>query len=665
MLGEEAAMADSKPWIDGIEGDHVRRLIESDARAIQTVAGPGSGKTTGLKGRIRRLVEGDGVAPGKIFAGTFTRAIAADLLASLSKAIPSESDEKPVISTLHSLALQLLRETPTAAPGRTFRFLLEHEEEAMLYDVGIAVPELGDFDARRDELRQMQAFWANATTLEDERFKGAVAAWLTGNEGMLIGEVVYLANAALASGDLETGAFEHVIVDEYQDLTRCEQAFVEQIKTPTGSLVVLGDDDQSIYRFRHNHPGGITEFPDQHDRATLEEIRIPENRRCGAAIVDLANRMMAAAGSRKEPMIPKSPHAGEVDYVHWPDMNQEIAGLAAYMQAHPAEEFLVLVPRRVIGYRLKDVLGDEARTSFHEQVLRAPIVRERFALGALLAAPEDRVALRAWFGFKGDSPEMAAERNASAVNSLVGVGLTGTALLAAITDGSVVLKGTGKGNIRRRAQRYLEAAAALPTDLEPLVQELFDPALAAGIADDEDRYEATADFELLREAALERLTREKEPTLLKIIETLRYRISTRMPLTDDEAEPRIQIMTLHGAKGLEADAIIVAGLADQILPGLPGKTPAEDQAHREEQRRLLYVAVTRAKQKLILSWPKRATLRYATSYNILHARKEIRTVAGERVVPLSKSRYLDVPVGKAEAGSIWLARKSAPTDISA
>jgi DNA helicase-2/ATP-dependent DNA helicase PcrA len=649
-------MAENKPWLDGIEGDHVRRLIESNAAAIQTVAGPGSGKTTGLKGRIRRLVEGDGVAPGKIFAGTFTRAIAADLQASLSKAIPGDNPEKPVVSTLHSLALQLLRETPTAAPGRAFRFLLEHEEEAMLYDVGVAVPELGDFDARRDELRKMQAFWANASTLDDERFKGAVAAWLTANAGMLISEVVYLANAALASGDLETGAFEHVIVDEYQDLTRCEQAFVEQIKSPTGSLVVLGDDDQSIYRFRHNHPGGITEFPDQHDRAKLEEIRIPENRRCGAAIVDLANRMMAAAGSRKDPMIPKSPYAGDVDYVSWPDMNAEIAGLADYMQTHSTEKFLVLVPRRVIGYRLKEALGDQARTSFHEQVLRAPIVRERFALAALLAAPEDRVALRAWFGFKGESAEMAPERNASALQNLVRNELTGTALIAAIADGSVALTGAGKGNVRRRAQRYLESTAALPVELEPIIEALFDPALAAGIVDEEDRLEAVAD--------LERLAHEKEPTLLKIVDTLRYRISTRMPLTDEEIEPRIQIMTLHGAKGLEADSIVVAGLADQILPGLPGKTPAEDEAHREEQRRLLYVAVTRAKQKLILSWPRQATLRYASSYNIRYAPTEIRTLGAERVVPLSKSRFLDVPAGRTESGVAWLARTSTPVNVS-
>jgi len=133
---------------------------------------------------------------------------------------------------------------------------------------------------------------------------------------MLIGEVVYLALNALNRGALNGGAFDHVVVDEYQDLTIAEQQMVEKLCSRTGSLVVLGDDDQSIYRFRHNHPDGITGFRTGRDADDLDQIRIPENRRCGDAIVGLANRMMAAAGSRKDPMIPKSGDHGDVDILH-------------------------------------------------------------------------------------------------------------------------------------------------------------------------------------------------------------------------------------------------------------------------------------------------------------------------------------------------------------
>lgn len=123
------------PWLTGIFGEHLPRLIESDAKVIQAVAGPGSGKTTGLKRRVQRLVEGNGVDPNRIFVGTFTRAIARELADELGEIIS--------VSTIHSLALRLLRENPAALGGLRLRFLLQYEEEAMLYDIGLEQPELG------------------------------------------------------------------------------------------------------------------------------------------------------------------------------------------------------------------------------------------------------------------------------------------------------------------------------------------------------------------------------------------------------------------------------------------------------------------------------------------------------------------------------------------
>jgi DNA helicase-2/ATP-dependent DNA helicase PcrA len=117
-----------RSWLDGIEGEHLPRLIESRAKVIRVVAGPGSGKTTGLKRRIQRLVQGDRVDPDRIFVGTFTRAIATDLQQALGEDLE--------VSTLHSLAYKLLRENQQAMGDRKLRFLLEFEEEAMLFDVG-------------------------------------------------------------------------------------------------------------------------------------------------------------------------------------------------------------------------------------------------------------------------------------------------------------------------------------------------------------------------------------------------------------------------------------------------------------------------------------------------------------------------------------------------
>ncbi len=641
-----------QPWLEGVEGDAGKALITSTKRYIRVVAGPGSGKTFGLKRRVRRLVEGDKVQPDEIFVGTFTRAIASELAAALAPAVGGEDTPKPKVSTLHAQAAEMLRNDLTAAPGRKFRFLLAHEESAMLYDIATSVPEIEDDNDRRKELRKVQSYWSGAGDLTDDKFRGAMDNWLREHGGMLIGEVVYLALAALNNGDLPTGRFKHVVVDEYQDLTLAEQQLIEKLRTDEGSLVVLGDDDQSIYGFRYNNPDGITGFSTGRDPAQFHSINIPENRRCGEVIVTLANRMMAAAGSKKPPMISKRGELGQLDILYWDNVDDEIAGLAAYVNTKKNEKFLILVPRRFIGYKLRDLIGSDASTSFHEEVLESHLVRERFALAALFADPDDRVAVRAWLGLDGSTPKPADKRNSVAVASLSGYTRTGTALLEAIAAKSILPKGEGAKSVTTRAERFVAEKAALPPLLEDAIKYLFDPPLATQIDDAEKQAAAKNDLQLLRDAALQ-FTKRKGSTLASILEQLRYRIATRIPLLEDEEETRVRIMTLHGSKGLEADVIIAAGLADQILPGKPDKTPDETTAKEAEQRRLLYVAVTRAKKHLIMSRPRLVPFGVAMSENIRVDAHTVTQLRGTKVVKLSATRF--IPNGyTAQFGPTWL-----------
>ena len=131
----------------------------------------------------------------------------------------------------------------------------------MLYDIGANVSARTDQNQRKRLLRQLQSDYARRRELSEAAFSGEVNRWLQRHGGMLIDEVVPIATQALASHDIEPGQFDHVLVDEYQDLTACEQELVERIWSRNGSLVVVGDDNQSIYSFRYNHPGGITDFP--------------------------------------------------------------------------------------------------------------------------------------------------------------------------------------------------------------------------------------------------------------------------------------------------------------------------------------------------------------------------------------------------------------------
>jgi len=551
------------PWLAGLEGPYLPALINSDKPVIRVVAGPGSGKTTGLKRRIQRLVEGNGVDPQRVFVGTFTRAIAADLRQELGEEIK--------VSTIHSLAYELLRDNPAARQGYELRFLLTYEEKCLLYDVAHEVEHLPDLRDREEALKRQQSARSERQELPDAAFAGAVARWLHEHGGMLIGEVVHVATVALESHDIPPGTYDHVVVDEYQDLTAAEQELVRLVWSTNGSLVVLGDDNQS------------------------------------------------------------------------------------YIRSQEDKTFLVMVPRRFIGYRLKDRIGDDARTSFHQEVLEHKAVQERFAAASVLADPDDRIAVRAWLGFHGTNHDHGTDRNATAYRSIRDRSEVGRVLLEGIVSGAIAVNGAGQQNIRRRAEQMIQMMKEAPADVIDQIEYLFDPRLAddAGEASAEKREWIRRDLELLRAAATE--LAEGAASLSEVMSRLRYRIATRAPLTDDEPEPRVQIMTLHSAKGLQGDNIVVAGLAEQIVPGDRDGSPADKAAHREEQRRLLYVAITRAKHELVVSWPRLVSFADAVANGIRS--EQTVTVNGTVMKTLGRSSLLPQGLPGVTPGDAWLRKQ--------
>jgi hypothetical protein len=360
---------------------------------------------------------------------------------------------------------------------------------------------------------------------------------------MLIGEVVHLAVTGLEGQDITPGQFDHVVVDEYQDLTAAEQALVELIWSRSGSLVVMGDNNQSIYGFRFNHPDGIDEFSGRWTEPAPLDVSLPDNRRCGEAILKVANLMMAEAGSSNEPMVAASGRPGNVTLVHWPTLQDEIEGLASYVVSRPEQSFLVLVPRRFIGYRLKEAIGEDARTAFHEEVLEHAIAQERFALGSALGDPTDLVAVRSWLGFRGTAHEQADHRNAQAYASLP-CHLDAPTLVARLANHELAVNGPGGWNVQQRAEQLhrllLEAASS---SLGSVIESIFDSGMAHDEADAEKRRWLDVDLSTLRVAALSVASSLAVPSLARVLSVLRYRIATRAPLLPDDTEPRVRIQT--------------------------------------------------------------------------------------------------------------------------
>ena len=328
------------------------------------------------------------------------------------------------------------------------------------------------------------------------------------------------------------------------------------------------------------------------------------------------------------------------------------------MRLRQDTRFLVLVPRRFIGYRLQREIGTDALTSFQEEALEIPMVQERFSLATLIANSQDRIAVRTLLGFHSNGVDNAPERNAKAYKSIVESDRTGVALLEAIADGKLKPKGGGSTYLCARAAKIVEFLTSCSKDPVEAINCLFDPVLAGKIEDDNKRQKAERDLEHLRDSALSVIQESRQLDLQSVLERLRYRIATRIPLTETE-NARVRIMTLHGAKGLEADVVIVAGMADQIIPGYLSEEPSEAEKEREERRRLLYVSVTRAKRQLVISWSLMMAYRDAVENQVRRDGGVIQKGNGDKFVKLGKTKLLpDIPQVP-QTGKSWLKTKVA------
>ena len=218
-----------------------------------------------------------------------------------------------------------------------------------------------------------------------------------------------------------------------------------------------------------------------------------------------------------------------------------------------------------------------------------------------------------------------------------------------IVNKDVNVSGIGKKHVLKRAKKAIKLIQQSLTPCD-VIDFLFDPKSSELETDPEKRRWLSEDLSKLQDAANELLSGQDSPDLGKVVNSLRYRIATRAPLTSDYEEPRVKIMTLHSAKGLEADNVLIAGVADQLMPGL--ETESEVIA---EQRRLLYVAVTRAKNSLIVSWPR--CIKFDDSKkNRIRTTDGIKTINGVKWIKTSRSSLLPQGLTGVIPGKKWLSQ---------
>ena len=533
-----AVETDPRQPLAGLDPDQ-RAAAEILEGPVLIEAGPGSGKTRTLTHRIAHLVAARGVPPQASLAITFTRRAAREMKERLTRLLPAEGQEIPV-HTFHSLGLALLRETPEAAGLEAGFHVAEEVERLVLLRETLDLSEgrARSLLAAVSRAKRRGRADNDQTAEALRRYEAALAQ----RNWVDFDDLVLRALRMLESHpDLARRCrerFRWISADEFQDLDERQYALLKLLAGSDGNLCAIGDANQAIYGFRGADASSMRRFREDYPSAAA--IRLARNYRSSGTIVTASAQVVSAAAAPGVPAEAVRDMAARIEVRTAPSERAE-----AEFVVHKIEELLG-------GHSFFSI--DSGRTAQGEEV---PL---SFSDIAVLyrtdgqAEPLVEALARSGMPFQkqANRPLAAHEGVAALLRALAGPGRAGS--------GDLPLS------------RRLEAAAALcgaeeVPDGELDVARRHLGALAAACGEDPER--------LVEAVAL----------------------ASEADLWDPRAD-RISLMTLHAAKGLEFPVVFVVGLEDGVLPLYWG---SPEPAALEEERRLFYVGMTRAEDRLFLS----------------------------------------------------------------
>lgn len=611
-------------WNDGLLGRQPEAARHSGTHA-RLLAGPGTGKTLTLTRRLVKLVTEDGVPPENVLAVTFTRINAYDLRRSVAEELAQYGVSMPRISTLHSYALrQLLRNHRliTSLP-QPIRIADDFEEKNIIRaDIGQT---LGLNDRQmRGKFAELSSDWQSLAVEHpgyqpaDPRFMGAWQRHRKVYGYTLRSELVWQLKHAVEENpdefDLE-GDIQHLLVDEYQDLNKCDLAVIRILAERGAEVFCTGDDDQSIYGFRRAHPAGIRRFLDEYQPSTPLELDICL--RCDRAIIAVGQyvaNLDLDPHRLEKPLNPREDAGdGEVHLLHFPNERGEAWGVASIckylteIEGYVADDILVLL-RSDHQRRYSSVLEAAiARTGLEVNVraerggpMDESPGRHLLCLMRLSANDYDDLSWRTILQFVGRRNQIGPKTILDIYDYATEEGLRFHQALHRIGENPQLIS---RGRLVQQEMVAMHELMAQLSDLAgeepPDVQDEAERARAR-----EELLERLADFaEIIissqedRQVVLAHVRKVAERSDVTTFSQLLGTLVGPEDTPDQELERgKINILTMHRAKGLSAKAVIIVAAEEQLIPG-----DAAGEAF-DDQRRLLYVSLTRAKHRLYVTY---------------------------------------------------------------
>lgn len=605
---------------------------------VRLVAGPGTGKSQAIETRVCHLID-SGVEAEQIAVVSFTRASAADLrtrIHSCANQPAYESITDVPVTTLHSLALRVLRIAGHLDAYPTPPLVLDDWEVENIFDEEFGHVH-GHGKKRREQIREEhEAFWSTGgwdapnyfppdppiTDEERAAFQGFYGPRTQTYACVLPGQIIRLCVEEMEAGLLdavELLGLRHLIVDEFQDLNPMDLKFVDNIIQQGATVFVAGDDDQSLYSFRHASPAGIQTFHTTYPDAALHQLNACF--RCTPRVLACGTTLIAAHPAPGR--IPKAhlslyatsapPVQGVVHRWRFSAARSEAKAIAASCRALIDEgmshrEILILLSnkRNLMQPLLEELeaANVDAEHPREEGFIDSDTGRLVLAVVRIVCNTNDYISHRALLGLRRGT---GIVRCCGIFDAVLGANLNFRDIFyeplpAGVFVGAILT-----------AVNHARTTCAIIDEWEPddtletrseemaaIVEAHYDAAQAASWR----KVAASLRPEMTLQELRDYLFAESDQQQAAVLESVLTRIGEEIPEAG-VLPPRVRIMTMHGAKGLSAQVVFIPGLEDQILPG-PWRHPYPGLVL--EAARLLYVSITRARAACAISFAARRTI---------------------------------------------------------
>ncbi len=603
--------------------DTQREAVNYIDGPLLVLAGAGSGKTGVISHKIAHLVSNLGIAPNRVAAITFTNKAAKEMQERVAKAIGSRA-EGVIISTFHSLGVRILRQECRALglkPG--FSILDATDTSALFQELA------GNVDKAR--LRMMQtriSLWKNSlldsqaamSTAENELEHAAAALYadyersLNAYQAVDFDDLIRLPVKLFSEDDIAAERWRarlwHLLVDEYQDTNRCQYRLVQLLTQGRDSFTAVGDDDQSIYAWRGADAANLQAL--KLDYPTLKVIKLEQNYRSTTRILQAANALIAHNPKTFEKRLWSEHGLGDPIRVRvCKDGDEEAEAVVTQLAAHKFsngsrfDDYAILYrgnfQARVFEQQLRAQRVPYVISGGQSFFERTEIKDITSYLRLLANENDDPAFIRAVTtpkrGIGSTTLEAlgraAGRRQQSLLATVFTPGLDADLSLKQHTS----LRQFGDF-IRRMEHRAKSEDAGLV--LRDLINAIgYEAALFSSV----EPREAQARMENVRdfvEWIADKGMAEKK-TLLDLAQSIAL-----LAMLDKNAESAdaVQLATLHASKGLEFRHVYLVGIEEGSLPHRDSQTAEKI----EEERRLMYVGITRARNTLNVTWCERRKL---------------------------------------------------------